>query len=170
MKIRPNMENVTPLDMKLIKNKMAAIYDVSFISIESRSPYLDREMVQSELLEIMELIKKHVCVRTALIKKHVCVRTASQSLLSPSMREWDVQLLLDENTLNLQILPNEKAGMKEKIRKCKQICTLLSECPSIRLAAEVHYHAMIVASEEERKQGIRLWKNFDKELKSLSIV
>lgn len=97
MKIRPNMENVTPLDMKLIKNKMAAIYDVSFISIESRSPYLDREMVQSELLEIMELIKKHVCVRTA-----------SQSLLSPSMREWDVQLLLDENTLNLQILPNEK--------------------------------------------------------------
>lgn len=159
MKIRPNMENVTPLDMKLIKNKMAAIYDVSFISIESRSPYLDREMVQSELLEIMELIKKHVCVRTA-----------SQSLLSPSMREWDVQLLLDENTLNLQILPNEKAGMKEKIRKCKQICTLLSECPSIRLAAEVHYHAMIVASEEERKQGIRLWKNFDKELKSLSIV
>lgn len=159
MKIRPNMENVTPLDMKLIKNKMAAIYDVSFISIESRSPYLDREMVQSELLEIMELIKKHVCVRTA-----------SQSLLSPSVREWDVQLLLDENTLNLQILPNEKAGMKEKIRKCKQICTLLSECPSIRLAAEVHYHAMIVASEEERKQGIRLWKNFDKELKSLSIV
>ena len=159
MKIRPNMENVTPLDMKLINNKMAAIYDVSFISIESRSPYLDREMVQSELLEIMELIKKHVCVRTA-----------SQSLLSPSMREWDVQLLLDENTLNLQILPNEKAGMKEKIRKCKQICTLLSECPSIRLAAEVHYHAMIVASEEERKQGIRLWKNFDKELKSLSIV
>jgi len=159
MKIRPNMENVTPLDMKLIKNKMAAIYDVSFISIESRSPYLDREMVQSELLEIMELIKKHVCVRTA-----------SQSLLSPSMREWDVQLLLDENTLNLQILPNEKAGMKEKIRKCKQICTILSECSSIRLAAEVHYHAMIVASEEERKQGIRLWKNFDKELKSLSIV
>lgn len=159
MKIRPNMGNVTPLDMKLIKNKMAAIYDVSFISIEGRNPYLDREMVQSELLEIMELIKQHVCVRTA-----------SQSLLSPSMREWDVQLLLDESTLNLQILPNEKAGMKEKIHKCKQICTLLSECPSIRLAAEVHYRAMIVASEEERKQGIRLWKNFDKELKSLSIV
>lgn len=43
--------------------------------------------------------------------------------------------------------------MKEKIRKCKQICTLLSECPSIRLAAEVHYHAMIVASEEEKNRG-----------------
>lgn len=159
MKIRPNMGNITSLDMKLIKSKMAAIYDVSFISITSRNPYLDGEMVWSELMEIMELIKK--CVS---------VRANSQSLLSPGTGAWDVQLLLDENTLNLQILFNEKMGMKEKVCKCKQICTFLSECSSIRLAAEVYYRAMIVANEEERKQGIRLWKSFDKELKTLSTV
>lgn len=153
------MGNITSLDMLLIKKKMAAICDVSFISIAGRSPYLDREMVRSELLEIMEMIKQYVSVRTN-----------SQSLLSPGTGVWDVQLLLDESTLNLQILFNEKMGMKEKICKCKQICIFLSECPSIRLAAEVYYRAMIVASEEERKQGIRLWKSFDKELKTLSTV
>lgn len=159
MKICPNMGNITPLDMELVKKKIATVYDISSIVIKSRSPYFDEETVRNELTEVMQLISEQATVRMI-----------SQSLFEWETRKraWDVQLLLDEDILELQIIHNAGMEIKEKFQKCKKICMLLSEYPSIRLAAEVYYRALIVSSEEERKQAIRSWKSFDKELVALS--
>lgn len=159
MKICPNMGNITPMDMELVTKKIATVFDVSSIVIKSRSSYFDKETIQNELTEV-----------TQLISEHVTVRMISQSLFAWETRKkaWDVQLLLHEETLELQIILNTRMETKEKFQKCKKICKLLSEFSSIRLAAEVYYRALIVSGEEERKQAIRSWKGFDKELVALS--
>lgn len=145
MRVSPNLSRITPVDLEIIKKKLAyATYDVLQIEIKPA--------------------RNHSFHKRTVRKEKEVTPTVDTS-------DWDIKLLLGRSN-KLQIVFNEKDGLMVRIPKYIQICDFLANHPSFRLEAEVCYRVLLASAsdKEEMKQNTKLWKKFERKLEELSLL
>ena len=164
MRVSPNLSRITPVDLEIIKKKLAyATYDVLQIEIKpARNHSFHKRTVRKEMLELIEVIENQSVVQT---------KNPKEVTPTVDTSDWDIKLLLGRSN-KLQIVLNEKDGLMVRIPKYIEICDFLANHPSFRLEAEVCYRVLLASAsdKEEMKQNTKLWKKFERKLEELSLL